>query len=185
MLTAYSFPPVNLSLAGTPKDFILFALRLWETCSWRDCAPETLRAAGPEPCFGYILPRGVLACLPTLLWVFSAQLAASLFCITALLAIAAQSPDETWCADHDNTLSCERRERCWKPAVNIPLFFFFPSRMQAYSALLEKRILVCVWMWKAPFTLHSGRGTQLWINLCHLTLKPGFSPLSVYLGLTG
>lgn len=173
MLTAYSFPFVNLSLAALPKDFILFALCLWETCSWRDCAPETLRAAGREPGFGYILPRGVLVYLPTLLWVFSAQLAASFFSIAALPAITTQSPDETWHADPDNTLSCERRERCWKPAHNIP---FFP-RMQAYSPLLEKRNLVCAWMWKALLTLHSGRGTQMWVNLCHLTLKPGFSPL--------
>lgn len=111
VLTAYYFPFVNLSLAGMPKDFILFALCLWETCSWRDCAPETLGAAEWEPCFSCVLPCGVLVYLPTLLWVFSAQLAANLLWITPLLAITAQIPAETQHDDHDNTLPCERRER--------------------------------------------------------------------------
>lgn len=143
MLTAYSFPFVNLSLAGTPKDFILFALCLWETCSWRDYAPETLRAAGREPRFGCVLPHGVLVYLPTLLWVFSAQLAASLLCITTLLAITTQSPAKTRHDDHDNTLSCERRERCWKPAHNMPPFFFqdasllMPVRKKKFSLCMN------------------------------------------------
>lgn len=145
VLTAYYFPFVNFSLAGMPKDFILFALCLWGTCSWRDCAPETLRAAEWEPCSVCVLPCGVLVYLPTLLWVFSAQLAANLW-ITPLLAITTQSPDETRHDDHDNTISCERRERYWKPAHNIPpLFFFF----QGASLLIPvrkkgKKINLCI-----------------------------------------
>lgn len=103
------------------------------------------QSSWPRAAFGCVLPHGVLVYLPTLLWVFSAQLAASLLCITTLLAITTQSPAKPRHDDHDNTLSCERRERCWKPAHNMPPFF---SRMLAYSSLLEKRNLFCAWMWK-------------------------------------
>lgn len=142
VLTAYSFPFVNLLLSGTLKDFILFALRLWEACSWRDCTPEILRAAGWVLHFGCVLPHGVLLYLPTLLWVFSAQLAASLLCITALLAVTAQSPAEIQHDDPDNILLWKDTEVLKTGTYHSLLHLFSPARIQGYSPLLKTRNLV-------------------------------------------
>lgn len=110
-----------------------------ETCSWRDCTPEILGAAGWEPYFGCVLPHGVLVYLPTLLWVFSAQLAVSLLSITTLLAVTTQSPAEIQCDDPDSSL-------LWKDieVLKTGMYYspcphpFFPLRIHGYSLLLKK-----------------------------------------------
>lgn len=149
MLTAYSFPFVNLLLTEMPKDFILFALCLWETCSWRDCTPEILGAAGWELYFGCVLPHGVLMYLPTLLWVFSAQLAASLLCITTLLAVTTETPAEIQHDDPENILLWKDIEVLKTGTYHsLPPFSFTPKDPRLLTPIKKKEIYFvhkCVW----------------------------------------